>query len=97
MALNKEPSPRPTADAVLIGIPRLPGALCVDHPEGPDLWFTSERQREAKAICRRCPALVACRAFGDEAESDLPYVVGVWGGESARERLARRQRDAQAV
>jgi WhiB family transcriptional regulator, redox-sensing transcriptional regulator len=46
------------------------------------------RHEAAKAICRLCPILDACRAY---ARAD-PTLEGIWGGETQDERhLARRQ------
>lgn len=56
----------------------------------PELFFprntpTSwDETRAAKAVCARCPVLERCR----EEHTDELY--GVWGGESAEERRARR-------
>jgi WhiB family transcriptional regulator, redox-sensing transcriptional regulator len=44
------------------------------------------RQQAAKAICRLCPVLMACRAF---ARAD-PSLEGIWGGETETERRAAR-------
>jgi hypothetical protein len=45
------------------------------------------RHQAAKAICRLCPILYACRAY---ARAD-PTLEGIWGGETHNERrLARR-------
>ncbi len=41
------------------------------------------RESEARALCRRCPVLMACR---DWARSQGEY--GFWGGESEEERAA---------
>ena len=70
--------------------PRFEGAHC--HGADPELFFgppgiepRGDRQRreaEAKAICRGCPALIACR------EHALRHgeVYGVWGGLGEQER-----------
>jgi WhiB family redox-sensing transcriptional regulator len=41
------------------------------------------RENEARALCRQCPVLIACR---DWARSQGEY--GFWGGESEEERAA---------
>lgn len=69
------------------------GALC--RGEDPDLFFgppgmesRAERQRreaEAKAVCRQCPEMMACRAYAlDQAE-----LYGVWGGLGEQERRSQ--------
>lgn len=48
-----------------------------------------ERATQAKKICARCPVLQNCRQYVDSLESEnLPW--GVWAGETAQERQARR-------
>ncbi len=47
-----------------------------------------KRQEQAKAICRLCPILQACRAY---ARAD-PGLEGIWGGESQDERHAARRK-----
>jgi WhiB family redox-sensing transcriptional regulator len=50
---------------------------------------STARHQAAKAICRLCPILFACRAY---ARAD-PTLEGIWGGETQDERrLARRLR-----
>jgi Transcription factor WhiB len=50
---------------------------------------STARHQAAKAICRLCPILFACRAY---AHAD-PTLEGIWGGETHEERrLARRLR-----
>lgn len=49
---------------VLQRVPKLPGALCRGRPR----LFDSEEPAdvaEAVALCERCPALDACRAWAD--------------------------------
>jgi hypothetical protein len=66
------------------------GALC--RGEDPDLFFgppgmesRTERQRreaDAKALCRQCPEMMACRSYAlEQAE-----LYGVWGGLGEQER-----------
>lgn len=63
-------------------------AACREHPEVT--WFSSHAadQREAKAICRGCLVMEECRAWAFEQG---PWLVGVWGGLSTRERRLRRR------
>lgn len=72
------------------------GAACL-----PELWvgkvrpeFFVERGRStapAKAVCNRCPVVEECLA---EA-LDNPWMLGVWGGTSERQRLAIRRKRAE--
>lgn len=52
------------------------------HPENERGSARESREEQAKAICRRCPVLWACREHAIEARE--PY--GVWGGLGERER-----------
>ena len=72
-----------TSDASARGV-RFAGARC--HGADSDLFFgppgiepridRMRRESEAKALCRDCPAILACRQFAlDQGE-----VFGVWGG-----------------
>ncbi len=47
----------------------------------------NKRQEAAKAICRLCPILDACRAY---ARAD-PTLEGIWGGETEAERHSARR------
>jgi len=77
----------------------LEGALC--RGVDPDLFFGPsgpetrserlEREAQAKAICRTCPAIVPCRAFA-LAELEL---YGVWGGLSEQERRTQLARSGR--
>ncbi|MDQ3946924.1 MAG: WhiB family transcriptional regulator [Actinomycetota bacterium] len=51
------------------------------HAERPEA--RQRREEEARALCRRCPVLVACREW---ARMQGEY--GFWGGESEEERAA---------
>jgi hypothetical protein len=55
---------------MLRGTPRLPGALCVDHPALFDERDPRDPDRpgieaQAIAVCQTCPALAACRRWVD--------------------------------
>lgn len=73
--------------------PRFEGAHC--HGVSPDLFFgppgveprldRQRREAEAKALCRECPALLACR---DHALRNAE-VYGVWGGLGEQERRSQ--------
>jgi WhiB family transcriptional regulator, redox-sensing transcriptional regulator len=69
---------------------RIEGARC--HGAGADLFFgppgleprvdRMRRESQAKALCRECPAILACRQYAlDQGE-----VYGVWGGLGEQER-----------
>ncbi|MFE6775190.1 WhiB family transcriptional regulator [Streptomyces sp. NPDC057702] len=77
------------------------GAACVY--EDPELFFpvgsatarVLQQEREAKAVCARCPVKRACRDWA----LATGQAHGVWGGTSERERAvalraARRERAA---
>lgn len=54
------------------------------HPEGERGPRRARREAAAKAICRGCPVLLACREHALAVRE--PY--GVWGGMSESEREA---------
>lgn len=63
-------------------------ALCVG--EDPELFFplveTDRATARARAVCRRCPVLLACRDWAvRHGETD-----GVWGDTTASQRRAIR-------
>ena len=63
-------------------------ALCVG--EDPELFFplveTDTATERARAVCRRCPVLVACRDWAvRHGEAD-----GIWGDTTASQRRAIR-------
>jgi WhiB family redox-sensing transcriptional regulator len=69
---------------------RFEGARC--HGADPELFFGPpgieprmdrlRRETEAKALCRDCPAMLACRTHALERGE----VYGVWGGLGEQER-----------
>ena len=72
-------------------------ALCLD--EDPELFFPIGNTgpallqiEEAKAVCRRCPAVDTCLKWALENGQDA----GVWGGLSEDERRALKRRTARA-
>jgi hypothetical protein len=83
-----------TAGSGLV-LPALPGALC--KGQDPVLWFPGAggSMKEAKAVCRACPARVLCLEWAVQADERA----GVWGGTSPDERAlirtARRQDGAR--
>ena len=56
-------------------------------PDREQAKARTSRISRAKAVCARCPALIACRDFA--LENDEPF--GVWGGlsEDDREKASR--------
>lgn len=52
------------------------------HPENERGEKRAERERRAKAVCRRCPVMSQCREHALNAHE--PY--GVWGGMGEQER-----------
>lgn len=67
-------------------LPAGPEALCAHLPG--DWWDDDEvdpvAEVAAKKVCRQCPLVVACRAYGLSLEPEQN--VGVWGGLSADDR-----------
>ncbi|MBK0869938.1 MAG: WhiB family transcriptional regulator [Saccharopolyspora sp.] len=64
------------------------------HPENERGSARSNREEQAKQICRRCPVMLACREHALAAQE--PY--GVWGGLGERERqdlIAKRMTPQQ--
>ncbi|MFJ8593463.1 WhiB family transcriptional regulator [Streptomyces sp. NPDC093598] len=63
-------------------------AACVG--EDPELFFplvereTDSQVAQARAVCRRCRALLACRSWAIEQGEDA----GIWGATTARQRRA---------
>src|SRR5690349_11697746 len=72
----------------LPSLPSLPRAAC--RGKDPNLFMPrrGESAGPAKAICRGCPELDACRAFALAASTQLK---GVWGGLSQYDRVAIRR------
>ena len=52
------------------------------HPANERGEVRAERERRAKAVCRRCPVISQCREHALQARE--PY--GVWGGLGEQER-----------
>ena len=70
-------------------------AACLDK----DLEiFFNVKTRVALDICRSCPVIARCRDLADRAEAGHAAwrVHGVYGGETAGQRVARRSREARA-
>lgn len=63
-------------------------AACKGRPT--QLWFpvSAPPTRDVLEVCRTCPVNAACRA---EATS-TPWLAGVWGGTTQRERAASRRK-----
>lgn len=58
---------------------------CVEHYYGDWVADDAGDQAYTAQLCRWCPALLACRAYGLAHPSEL----GVYGGLTERERRAR--------
>ena len=88
--------PAPHLTGPVRALPWADRALCAETD--PELFFgdtphtyttvNGDRTMTAKAICRRCPVIVACREY---AMAD-PHLEGIWGGMTDRERAALRAR-----
>lgn len=59
----------------------------------PDLMFATHAIEEAKAVCRRCPAIERCLQWALETGEEF----GVWGGLSEDERRTKRRTAARPV
>lgn len=76
-------------------------ALCRTSGADPELWFPNgttgpavAQERDAKAICDRCPVLAACRQWA----LDTHQQYGVWGGMTEKDRDRwRRRRNRKAA
>lgn len=78
-------------------------AACLD--EDPEIWFPVGdtgpallQIEDAKAICRRCPAVTSCGQWAMQAGPAAFY--GIFGGMTAEERRAikrRRSREERAA
>ncbi|MFF4536950.1 WhiB family transcriptional regulator [Streptomyces aureus] len=72
-------------------------AACVG--EDPDLFFplsdspaAEASASQARAVCRRCPVILACRTWAiDHGEDD-----GIWGATTATQRRAIRRASAES-
>lgn len=69
------------------------------YEDDPDLWFPIGESgpsllqiEEAKAVCRRCPAMRECGEWA--VDNAVPH--GVWGGLSETDRKLVRARRAKA-
>ena len=63
------------------------------------LFFDPRRQTEALTLCRYCPVSAECLAMADAAEiANFPGMVhGIYGGETPRQRIARRKAVSRVV
>jgi WhiB family transcriptional regulator, redox-sensing transcriptional regulator len=76
--------------------PELPGALCADRDQDPDLWFPRNGDwvgaERAMAICRICPVRERCLQWAlDNGERE-----GIWGGTTPGGRRQLRKARAEA-
>lgn len=74
-------------------------AKCRDYD--PELWSPDKGEHGLQAIriCRACPVIMECRAFGDRAEAgnNKDGTHGILGGETVKERLTRRRSMAERI
>ncbi len=61
-------------------LPDLSNAVCVTGKYDPEIWFSSEHERQAIRLCGTCPNRTACGELGGTEE------FGVWGGVPAWRR-----------
>jgi hypothetical protein len=74
-------------------------AACTAPDVDPELFFDADRAEEAIAICGSCPVIVMCRAEADllEGQRGLPFLSGVWAGETVTQRWRRRRSILEAT
>ena len=71
-------------------------------PLGLSSWEMQRANDAAKQLCKACDHVEACRDYADRIEtergisSSKTSVMGVYGGESASERLRRRRNARRA-
>ena len=65
-------------------------AACRDAD--PELFYQDRTHDEAMAYCARCPVRVQCSRLADDSETSQShhYIYGVFGGETAGQRIRRR-------
>ena len=74
-------------------------ALCAQAD--PELFFPELKGSSyevARRICRACPVIDQCRAYGDKIENFAVHMTGTFGfigGETRQERITRRQRQLE--
>lgn len=91
--------PRPVADQYdwqLRALCRSMDSAVFFHPDRERGEARAAREERAKAVCRRCPVIVECRAHALAVQE--PY--GIWGGMTAQERavaLANRRKQHSAA
>ena len=74
-------------------------ALCAQTD--PELFFPElqgSSYAAARKICRACPVIAQCRAYGDEVENFAVHMTGTFGylgGETRKERITRRRQQLE--
>jgi hypothetical protein len=61
---------------------------------GPEMFHDAKRTADCLAVCHRCPVIEECRSMADDVEKyeqDLHCVVGIYGGETPKQRIERRR------
>jgi hypothetical protein len=66
-------------------------ANCLDMD--PEMFFDKASEAAALAACVDCPVRTDCREETDKVERLMRFTFGVYGGETARQRRARRRKD----
>jgi hypothetical protein len=66
-------------------------AACLGAPKG--MFHEAVRAKECLAVCHRCPVIDICLEWIDDIEKDerdKRCIVGVYGGETPKQRIERR-------
>lgn len=110
--LTGDPASRAMLPVEQLTLPVLEGASCRDVD--PEIFWETRQvgrpyggatriyaaEKQAKALCRKCPVLEQCRAFIDDWEATHAMAPGndggIWAGETPAERKARRLRERRA-
>jgi len=61
---------------------------------GPEMFHDAKRTADCLAVCHRCPVIEERRSMADDVEKyeqDLHCVVGIYGGETPKQRIERRR------
>lgn len=94
-ALRRESAAAPDDDRYVMQLPIAPAwyedAACVDMDTETFHDADAEAVAAALAVCASCPVMTSCR---DMAVADAS-LIGVWGGQTERERAEARRQGAQ--
>ena len=64
---------------------------------GDTVFFDPGYYTEALRFCRHCPVLTDCQTTNDQIETRYSRFFGVFGGETPKQRVNRRQSEAEAA